>query len=285
MLVMTRGAVNLLEELVECLRDAYGDEYADPPDDEQLRAMLAVSWSRSLFCDSDCTLHRVTFTPNVGEDEDKVGADELLADFCKEVRDLAGNTNPGLLHMVRFISPAQLRHHEALYREIYEIEMRLREVLTFIFLDKYAARPYGFLDDNAVKLQGDKGNNTPEYLKAHDENQLFHILFDDYDGLNQNAVAKPADLLPLIRESQTYDRLRDAITDAPIQNSRHAGFLSQLMELASAVEVVRNAIAHNRDLSQRARENYSIVRRRLFTAIDEFWVSECSDDPVVTTGQ
>ena len=283
MLVMTRGEVDLFAELVECVRNAYGDEYTEPPEDAQLRAMLAVPWSRVLTGDAACTLHRVTFTPDSGEDGDDAGTDELIRDFCKEVRDLAGDAIPGISHVARFHSPAQLRHHEGLYRDIYEIEMRLREVLTFIFLDKSPARPYGFLDGNAIKLQGDKSNQSPEYLKAHDENQLFHILFDDYDDLNQNPVAKPTDLLPLIRTSISFDKLREAVSEAPIKPGKHADFLLALSELVPTIEAVRNAIAHNRDLSIRARENYDLVRPRLNKAIDDFWASEVDHTAAVTT--
>ena len=61
---MTRGGVDLMTELVACLREAYTDEYVEPPEDEQLRGMLSINWSRALTGDATFSLHRVTFTPD-----------------------------------------------------------------------------------------------------------------------------------------------------------------------------------------------------------------------------
>jgi hypothetical protein len=277
MLVMTRGEVDLVAQLVECLKSAYGDEYAEAPGEDQLRSLLAVPWSRVLSADGDSTLHRVVLALGAGDDQNETNTDGLIRGFCKEVRDLASDDGPGIVHVVRFISPEQLRHHETLYREIYELEMRLREVLTYIFLDKVPRHPHTFLDGNAVKLAGDKSHQTPEYLQAHSENQLFHVLFDDYDDLNQNPVARPTDLLPLIRDNPDYDGLRNAVMDAPIRTDRHVIFLAALRELVPGIEAVRNAIAHNRDLSRNTRETYDLAKPRLLTLIEEFWAAERGD--------
>jgi hypothetical protein len=208
------------------------------------------------------------------EERDTREADRLTQGFCKEIRDRTTEDIPGLYHMIRLTSLTQLRENEIFFREIYDIEMRLREVLSYIFLDQYPDRPYRFLDGNAVKLQGDRSNHAPEYLKAHDENQLFHILFNEYAYLNQQPVSKPQELLQLIREHTEYADLHEALRESPIREEKHVALIAALQQLAPAVDEVRNAIMHNRELSRAVRENYDQVKPRFLQLIEDFWQAE-----------
>ena len=206
------------------------EEWQEAPSDDEVRASITISWSRVLTANTDYQLHRVLVA--LGEDQaDWEDAERLLSAFCEKVRELVGRRPPCIWCLTRFFSSAQLRQHQVLYRDIYDIEMRLREVLTYIFLDAMPDRPYTFLDRNAVKLQGGDACHTEEYLKAHNENQLFHILFSDYEGLNRNVIARPTDLIALIRDNQTYDALREAAAETPVKSERHTSFISGLREL------------------------------------------------------
>lgn len=263
-----------MDELSDCLRAAHSDEDEELPDQESIRAMLTLEWSRVSRGDDSYVIHRVSYSNPDAEEREPNQADRITHRFCKEIRDRVSDNNPGLYHMICLASPTQLRENDRLFREVYQIEMKLREVISYIFLDQYPDRPYRFLDGNAVKLQGDRSNNTPEYLKAHDENQLFHILFNEYAYLNQQPVSKPQELVQLIREHADYAELHEALRDSPIREERHAALFAALQQLAPPVDDVRNAIMHNRELSRTVRENYDVVKPRFLDVIDTFWREE-----------
>ena len=62
LIIMSVGPLNLLEDLVECARAAYEDEWEEPPSDEQVRSTITISWSRTLTADTNYQLHRVLFS-------------------------------------------------------------------------------------------------------------------------------------------------------------------------------------------------------------------------------
>jgi len=272
--LITDAGLDLTEVLVESLESAYGDDYLEPPDAEVLADAFTVQWSRPLRGDGAKVLHRVTFSPL--DSEDGQAGDRIAADLCDELRALVEDTDIAVHHVVWFQHPAQVSEHAQLHAELYDLEMRLREALTYIFLDLAPDRCYQFLDGNQVKPQ----NNdmlTDEYLRSHGENKLFHVLFADYPKINQPPVNKPGEVIRLIAEHENYEDLRGRITDLPIQQSRHAGFLANLTSLIGPIEDVRNAVAHHRGIPNRARENYPKAKQTLFEAIDAFWLAESRD--------
>ena len=273
LIVISKGEIDLLAELVNCLRDSYSNAYDEPPDDARLCTMIRIDWSRPLQGDPACILHRVTFTPELVEGIETENNGRIIDYFCKEIRESVSDEEPCIVHMIRFADSAQLRENLKLYYEIYDIEMHLREVISYIFLDKTPNKPYGLLDGNAVKVANVK-ELTVERLKAHDENQLFHILFDEYDDLNQNPVTNIKDILPLIREYEDYAQFREAVMESPIRCESHATFLISLKEIVPSIEEIRNCIAHNRAISSRAKENYEAAKPKLNKAIKDFWGDE-----------
>src|SRR3989442_369228 len=96
------------------------------------------------------------------------------------------------------------------HAEIYELEMRIREALTFIFLDEYWDEPYTFLNYTSISTTP-KDNPSVEHLQTHCENQLFHVLFNDYANLNNPNQTKLEHLLSNIRSSPSFEELKQAI--------------------------------------------------------------------------
>lgn len=271
-LIVTRGNVSLHDTLCQALAEALTYEsWAEPLDVDQLSSMVEVIWSRSLTVNDGRSVHRVRVTPDPLPEGSADSPDSIIRSFCEQLRDLTKDADSGIVHFLKFYDPEARQQHEASYREIYELEMRLREVLSFIFLDEYSDAAYTFLNQTVVKPQSGVGDVSAEYLSAHDENQLFHILFNEYAKLNDPTSTKPSDLIPLIKGSGSYDTLRDAVARQPVKTDKYAGFIASLRVLVDPIEKVRNCVAHGRDYPNGALDDYNTARPKLLQAIEDFW--------------
>jgi len=167
--------------------------------------------------------------------------------------------------------PRRLPRRLAAHQTVPALPLTLRQVLSFIFLHAYTNEPHSFLARTALKTTPKDEAPRPEDLQQRHENQLFHILFNEYAFLNVPADTKLTNLLELIREKDSFEGLRQALDHLPIRNNGHAGFIAGLQKLLDPVERVRNCVAHHRAIPKRALDNYPQARDDLQRAIREFW--------------
>jgi hypothetical protein len=82
--------------------------------------------------------------------------------------------------------------------ELFTLEMKLRRVLSLIYLHAYQdGDPYDLLCDETVKPSANE-RPQPEQMKKVAENQFFHLLFSQYVNLNHRPEPKVLrDLLEL----------------------------------------------------------------------------------------
>ncbi|HEY9171985.1 MAG TPA: hypothetical protein VI136_06865 [Verrucomicrobiae bacterium] len=276
-LVLADETTVVLDTLVAALGQAYADVFDDPPDDEILRGMFRIESVTNIpngKAGAGLKLHRVTLFADTAEDLAPV-----FAGFASELAKIAGDGKNGIRHTLKFQDVVARAEHRKLAEEIYEIEMALREVLSFIFLHAYTDEPHTFLARTALKTTPKDEPPRPEDLQQRHENQLFHILFNEYLALNTPAETKLTNLLELIREKDSFEGLREALDHLPIRNDDHAGFIAGLQELLEPVERVRNCVAHHRTIPKRTLDNYPQARADLHRAIKEFW-DKAKQDPV-----
>ena len=116
-------------------------------------------------------------------------------------------TSP-IFHAVRFEDP--LLHADNLRRaeEIFALEMKLRRVLTLIYLHANKdGDPYDLLRDESVQPMS-KEKPMPAQMKAATENQFFHLTFGQYVGLNQRPELKLPALISVVRDAASYNAFR-----------------------------------------------------------------------------
>src|ERR1041385_5223055 len=111
-MLLTRGALDVRATLLECAYEAFEDQAQPEPEEDLVSQMVAVVWSRPLKIGDGRTLHRATFTPGVGYDEDGPDVLAFMRHFADRVRKLVDGADPGVTHVVHFASTAQLRTHE-----------------------------------------------------------------------------------------------------------------------------------------------------------------------------
>jgi hypothetical protein len=208
----------------------------------------------------------------------------VLIDFCLELPDETASVDivveeltealsvtPPIFHVLRFedaILQAQFAQRAA---EIYALEMKLRRVLSLIYLNAYqAGDPYDLLRDEAVKPFNSKDQPTLQHMQTSAENQFFHLTFSQYVNLNQRSDIKLPAMLEVVRAAEQYEAFRREILRVPVEDEDDAVLLAGLKDRMDAIERMRNCVAHNRRPTKSISENYLNALPLLNRMLDEY---------------
>jgi len=192
-------------------------------------------------------------------------------------------SNSGISLVIKYNDEAMMTNYQNYVKEIFELEMKLREAISFIFLDTYKEDYYNLLKDVNVKTQPISQNSQPDenYFKSHFENEFFFLLFSDYTKLDNQKDLEQHDLIDMISDSDSYEDLKQKIQNRGICKKKYQDFLAEIQRNLDPIEKVRNCIAHNRSI-ERSNDNRMIVDYensidRLKKSIDDFWVNIKND--------
>lgn len=175
-----------------------------------------------------------------------------------------------IIHLVKFDDPMIRADFARWADEIYALEMKLRRVLTLVYLHAYQdGDPYELLHEEIVQPMN-KEQSKPDYMKMQAENEFFHLTFGQYVGLNSRPEFKLAQLLGLIRSKEEYDHLRQEVTRAPVEDEDDAVLLAGLKERMDAIEAMRNCCAHSRRPSKKVIQNYDNASPLLHQLLDDY---------------
>ena len=164
-----------------------------------------------------------------------------------------------------------------LYQELFDIEMRLRETITLIFVDTYKDDFYNLLHEVDVPVQ--LGLNKQLYKNKDDreiflskrlENEFFHILFSDYVKLTKPKTLKQDDLFLIAEISNNFDEFRDKILKRGVTKEKYVDFINSIKENMNNLEKVRNCVAHSRTPSDDELYNYNLSKEDILQKIDAF---------------
>ncbi len=195
--------------------------------------------------------------------EETTSAKAVVQEFASELPD-----TPPIFHAVKFEDPLLQAELTKRAEEIFALEMKLRRVLSFIYLYAYQSRePFNLLRDEKVNPMG---NPTPERMKAAGENQFFHLTFGNYATLNQRQGLQFNDLLEIIRNADTYEKFHEEFSRVPIEHEDDTELLAGLNKLMDSIEKMRNCVAHNRYPSRRESDNYENALPELHEMLDNY---------------
>ncbi len=198
--------------------------------------------------------------------------EEHLRDVIKEFGDSLSD-DENIEAVFKYFDEPMLRKHKDLGDEIFELEMRLREILSFIFIDTYKEDHYNLLREIDVKIQplDKKSRPTEEYFKKYLENEFFFLLFKDYIHIGDVKKIGPGDLIDMIANSNDYEELKQNIQNRGIVKEEYQDLIASIKENIEPIEILRNCIAHNRAYSDNNITNYEWAKEGLKEAIDSFW--------------
>lgn len=178
----------------------------------------------------------------------------------------------GFIRLIKFIDEIRIADYLKYYEEISEIEMKIREVFSFIFYNKYKASEVDNLEEYEVKYPAEKP--TLKEFEDRNENPFFYFTFTGYYQFDKPKEVPVKEIIPLIQTNEQYDNLRNYLNLRGILEERHIDFLKKIREKLSSIENIRNCIAHNRAIPNRAVANYEKTKPEVLKFIEDFWNEE-----------
>jgi hypothetical protein len=171
-------------------------------------------------------------------------------------------------HVVKYEDPLLKEELAGRAKELFDLEMKLRRVISVIYLHSYHFGPYDLLRDEAEKPMDPP--EEPQMIAAA-ENEFFFLTFGQYVGLNRRPeVRQTQSLITLIRNSPTYDDFVSELARPPIEDKDDAEFLAGLKALMDPIEKLRNCVAHNRRPPQKITDDYLNSLPRVNQALDQY---------------
>ena len=170
-------------------------------------------------------------------------------------------------HVVKFEDPLLCKNLIQWSKEIFSLEMKLRRILTLIYLNAYQGDFYNLLREESVKFMSPP---TVEEMQNTKENHFFYLTFSQYVQLNNRPDPKLCDLLSNIRNSESYNSLYAELNRKPVENQNDAVLLLNIKDKMGAIEKMRNCVAHNRQPSRRTIGSYDLAYQEVNNLLNEY---------------
>ncbi len=165
------------------------------------------------------------------------------------------------------------------YEEIIDLEMDLRNVITYILnydnkrINNELFKDFGIRPSEAL---------NDEVIEKNHENGLFYILFNHYASFTEPQKIKADKIADLLQDVsiQSFDNFKQKLASRAISEERHLSFLYSINQKLGPVEKMRNAIMHVRNLSKNIINNYDKAvntyqnDKGINDLIKEFWEKE-----------
>lgn len=271
-----KDLIPILAKLLEdAIKTIYNEEniFNESPEEEELRQYIAINYTNNR--DDGRWIRRFSVDFDIASVDFDIASEEmgkLIREFSTTV---AKSTNDGIENLLKLNDP-QLQCTLRRYGDqIFEIEMKLREALSLIFVNTYYDEDfYDLLKE--VNVNPYK-RESPERMRKYYENQFFYLSFGDYKYINQSkAASKVGELLKQIEEAQGFEDLQQIIAANPIKEERYANFLASLTDQVESIELLRNCVAHNKPIPERTLDNYNKVSKPLLKSINDFLEDEAN---------
>jgi hypothetical protein len=245
--------------LAQLLADSYQETYAEAAPVETLADLVRTRY--------DVAREDGSRVCGVSVEFDEVDEVHVVVEtFTAALTEAA---DVGVLHAVRFLDPFLRDEILGQMAVLFELEMKLREALTVIFLDTCEDGFYDLLKH--AKLKTVEPVDT-DHLRATCENEFFFLLFSAYTNAQDRAIPRSVDdLRRSIAESLDFDELKTRLSPRLQMRQSFEDFLASITTNVDSVEKMRNAIAHNRRAAHKVTQDYGVARPNLLESIEEFF--------------
>ena len=192
----------------------------------------------------------------------------FISNFAKKLQDSENRTL-----VLKYSDEDMHTHHQKYAEEIFDLEMRLREVISFIFLDTYEGDYYNFLEFQRVKGKGIKKDKKQDVFEEKLENELFYLIFSQYRELYLPNIIKGEILNTLFEKAKSDEDLKNQILSLGIfkHREKYNDFLKSIEDDLQSIEELRNCIAHNRSINDDIIGSYEHGKEKLERSINNFW--------------
>lgn len=189
----------------------------------------------------------------------------VIAEFCSNILDIEQ-----IEHVVKFEDEVLLSKNQQYFQEIFYLEMKLRKIISMIYLHQYSENYFDLLKEEIIKPPA-KEQPVVEQMKDSFENEFFHLLFSQYVNLNTRRLpSKTDDFINLIRERNSFDDFLNELNRTPISKKEDMDFLASLKANLEPIEKVRNCVAHNRKIPNKLLQNFNNAKTILNNTLDAY---------------
>ncbi len=240
------GEMGLIELLTEMLKSALAAIDDEPPGVEELEQHITIRHTTTREDGRWTCGFSITF------DSAEEQMEDLINNFSEFVADCTADcTDERIKHLLKLNDPQLQRTLRDYGKEIFEIEMKLREALSLIFIDTYGKDFYDFLNETNIDPVTPPPRRTAKLMNESYENEFFHLVFRQYKKLN--------DCNPII-------------------GKQYIDFLASLENQVEWIEQLRNCVAHNRSIPEDIIANYETEKTTLLKEIDNFLNSQANGE-------
>ncbi len=274
----------LVKVLTQSLDIAYGEHIESYGDDsisfaaEDVAEMIAVNLLRQVFTsDGEALLKNIYgFSLELGIETEGLTAKEVgdalkyTEDIIKRFAELLRDEEK-VLHVVKFYDDVLLEQNLEMMREVFRIEMKLRQVISLIYL----AAPrrssfYSLLEKDKISLQKSAPKDEKGYAEVC-ENEFYHLTFSQYTALNaRREVTQQKELIEIVAQARNFEELQARLLDNPINDEKDADLLASIRELLARIDDFRNCVAHNRKVTEELSAFYTAARPTFEENLDDY---------------
>ena len=272
-LVVYSEELDLMELLTETLKNELEGVDDEPLEEEELKQYINIRYTKRREDETQRREDRRRisgFSVEFDTAEEWMG--DLIDNFSESVADC---TDEGIEHLLKLNDPQLQRTLRDYGEEIFEIEMKLREALSLIFVDTYGQDFYTLLKDvNITQAEHPSVKRMQQFY----ENEFFFLFFSHYPRINDRKRPNQDGIFEYIQQAEDFEELKQRMTTNPITKERYVAFLASLRQQVDSIEKLRNCVAHNRSIPKRTLDNYKTAKDLLLEEINEFLEEQASDD-------
>lgn len=245
--------------LFNAIKEAYENLYFEKSEDE-LKSIYEIKYNFQLINSKSIA----GFEINI-EDISAENYDIFLESFTDKMKE-----DVHIFTLIKFHDETRFEDYLNFYREIAELEMQLREILSCIFCCEYSEDFYNLLEEYKVNFPN--GKPKKEELQKRLENQFFYLTFSNYLTLDKpKEINHVKDINTILERSESFKDFRKNLCNRGIKNEKHLDFLAAIKQDLGTIEGVRNAVAHNRTISSTKLGHYTTAKDHLIEKFQEFW--------------
>lgn len=256
------------KDLANIFYEQIGEEY--DLNEEEIKDYFQISSIMLLPNDTFVTVLTFEFPELPTRD---IELKDIVITFLQSVKEIEG-----VLSIIKTQDTILQKKSYELYQQIANLEMELRNVLTYIIC--YDEKN---INDEFFKTFGINKSEKTDYelIKKDYENGLFYIYFNHYASFSEPEKLKIEKIVEFLQAPNidTFEKFKIQLQDRGIKEVRHLDFIASIKTKLDPVEKMRNAIMHIRNLSDNLIKNFEMAMndigsKGIQTLINEFWTNE-----------
>ncbi|MFA5805420.1 MAG: hypothetical protein WC879_12335 [Melioribacteraceae bacterium] len=252
----------LNEKLIQVLADNLNEF-----DDSTVESFIKINYARKCDIESIAPLEskRIIWGIRLDLPEEVENAEIVIEEFCSNIIDIEQ-----IEHAVKYEDEVLITKNQQYFQEIFYLEMKLRRVISMIYLNRYSDNYFSLLREEITKPTSKEPPTVDQMEKAF-ENEFFHLLFSQYVNLNSRKLpSKTDEFINLVKERYSFEDFLNELNRTPVTKKEDIDFLSGLKDKLDPIEKLRNCVAHNRKISEKLLQNYNEAKKLLEKDLDEY---------------